>query len=132
MSEFYVKRILLPSGKTVEVVYFHEAPAAEPVKAAPEVNLELCPSCSSELVYPTAWMEIENERWRIDLRCPECEHTRTDEFAHADVERFDVVLNRGTDQVIDRLEKLTHDNMANDIGLLIRAIHADALLPCDF
>ena len=57
-----LKRIVLPSGKTIEVVYF-EHPAAAPPASAPGPDvaaveapssdrlLHICPDCESSLVY---------------------------------------------------------------------------------
>ena len=60
MSDFQVKRIILPSGKAVEIVYLQSAPGAtassdETLVAA---ALELCPECDGELVHPLAWHEL--------------------------------------------------------------------------
>jgi hypothetical protein len=62
MGEFHVKRITLPSGKTVEIVYYQMAdgePAAAPmpdqIEAAAELHvrrIELCPDCTSDRVHP--------------------------------------------------------------------------------
>src|SRR5436853_7526140 len=65
-----LKRIVLPSGKTIEVVYF-EHPAAPPPADAPELAsapevapaeapsadrlLHVCADCESNLVYPVQW-----------------------------------------------------------------------------
>ncbi len=69
-----LKRIVLPSGKTIEVVYFEsltaapaaphdampsEAPQVEPHKGT-ERDLHVCPDCSSDLVYPVAWEEADD------------------------------------------------------------------------
>ena len=64
----FVKRVVLPSGKTIEVVYFKEAglpppadgqgPAATELPAAePHQDLHVCVECSSEFVYPLQWEE---------------------------------------------------------------------------
>ena len=63
----YVKRVLLPSGKTIEVVYFREAlpvdeaqdtlPATDGPPAEPHQELHVCMECSSGLVYPVQWEE---------------------------------------------------------------------------
>jgi len=67
MSDFQVKRIILPSGKAVEIVYLQSAPGAP---ASSDENLvaaalELCPECDGELVHPTAWHELSPGRWEI-------------------------------------------------------------------
>ena len=62
-----VRKIVLPSGKSIEVVRFsgeNEAP--------PSSGLHLCPDCSSDLVQPVAWSEADGERWELVLSCPNC------------------------------------------------------------
>ena len=53
-----VRRVVLPSGKTIEVVYFADSEGGQ-VANAPTGDLHVCPDCTSTLVYPTAWEEGE-------------------------------------------------------------------------
>ena len=46
-------------------------PAGAP--QAGDIDLHVCPECSSHLVYPLEWAPVDNCHWRVDLRCPECE-----------------------------------------------------------
>ena len=53
-----VKKVVLPSGKTIEIVYFADADelqAPAPARTAPDTDLHVCPDCASHLVYPLAW-----------------------------------------------------------------------------
>ena len=131
MGDFHIKRIILPSGKSVEIVYFHaEDTLLEADDAA--LNLESCPECTSELVYPVSWRETEGDCWEIELRCPNCEWEERGIYRHGDVERFDEVLNKGTDRLIDDLEHLTKANMQADIDRFVEALQTDAIMPMDF
>src|SRR3954452_23031058 len=71
-----LKRIVLPSGKTIEVVYFEHPAAAPPRAGAPpepvaaETNstdrlLHVCLDCESNLVYPVQWEEPDESHWQI-------------------------------------------------------------------
>jgi hypothetical protein len=57
----YVRRVVLPSGRAIEVVYFEnlaEAAATEPLptrERGPLKELQVCPDCDRELVYPVEW-----------------------------------------------------------------------------
>ena len=87
MGEYHVKRIVLPSGKTVEIVYY-QADGGEPIitearevepEAAPSRHvrrIELCSGCGGERVHPIDWNEVEDMRWQLSLRCPDCEWSR--------------------------------------------------------
>jgi phage-related protein len=124
-----VKRVALPSGKTIEVVYFNQTPAVE---AAPPEELHLCCECDSQLVYPTQWREVERCMWEVSLRCPNCEWEITDVFDQDTVERFDEELDRGTDSLVDDLKRLVAANMEEEIERFSRALTGDHILPEDF
>jgi hypothetical protein len=76
MSEFQVKRIILPSGKAVEIVYLQSAPGVPAVNANDEnlvaAALELCPV--RRRARPSDGLARASAgRWEIERRCPECE-----------------------------------------------------------
>ena len=121
----YVKRVQLPSGKTIEVVLFRDAPAVEE-------DLHRCRGCPSELVYPTHWEEAGASSWRVTLRCPDCEAVREGVFEQKAVDAFDARLDAGTDAVADDLRRLTRANMADELTRFSAALAADAILPEDF
>src|SRR5689334_2916203 len=80
-TRHYVRRVVLPSGKTIEVVYFEEHPAVtgtapaapHPEQVSEAVDLHICGSCNSDLVYPLEWDEAGATHWEVSLRCPNCE-----------------------------------------------------------
>ena len=129
----YVRRVTLPSGKTIDVVYFESA-RAEAVQPAtpPSTELHICPDCASELVYPTHWEEAGPENWRVSLRCPNCEWNVTGIFTQDVVDDFDERLDEGTEQVVSDLRQLMHANMSDEIERFVAALEAEALLPEDF
>lgn len=136
----YVRRVVLPSGKTIEVVYFEDqvagsAPvAATPVPAHDEsVNdLHVCGSCASTLVYPTEWEEAGATHWEVTLRCPNCEWAGTGIFEQDLVERFDEELDRGTEALVRDLKRLAHANMEDEIERFTTALTEDHIVPEDF
>src|SRR3954466_15007759 len=68
----YVRRVTLPSGRQIEVVYF-EPLADEAARTAPAVeDLHVCPECDRDLVYPVDWEEASATHWEVELRCPNC------------------------------------------------------------
>jgi hypothetical protein len=135
----YVKKVVLPSGKTIEVVYFdsNRALAAERAVPAEDVGrvrheLHICRACDSELVYPTEWEEAGPEYWRVALRCPNCEWTASGVFPQDLVDLFDERLDHGTEQVVGDLRRLMQANMSEEIDRFVAALDAGALLPEDF
>jgi len=140
MGDFHVKRIILPSGKAVEIVYFDATredlaepaprPAPEPVDETPQ--LECCPACSCEMVHPLDWREAECDAWELELRCPNCGWCERGVYAQEVVERYDAVLNEGTDTLIEALEKASRENMEADIERFVQALERDLIEPFDF
>jgi hypothetical protein len=137
-SHHYVRRVVLPSGKTIEVVYFDEhtatAPAAlgELVHPATTEDLHVCASCDSTLVYPLEWEEASTTHWEVTLRCPNCEWTGAGVFAQTTVERFDEELDRGTEALVRDLKRLMHANMEDEIERFVSALQGDHIVPDDF
>ena len=134
--QHYVRRVVLPSGKTIEVVYFQEttstpAPAPE-VDAATVSDLHVCEECSAPLVYPVEWEEAGPEHWEVSLRCPNCEWRGAGIFHQEIVERFDEELDNGSEALVRDLRRLMHANMEEEIDRFVRALGADQILPMDF
>ena len=133
-EDHYVKRVTLPSGKTIEVVYFESAQATceQPGTTAPRTDLHICAECDSRLVYPTEWEEAGPENWRVSLRCPNCEWSVTGVFGQELVDNFDECLDEGPEQLVSDLKQLMHANMSEEIDRFVEALDAGALLPEDF
>ncbi|MEA2410202.1 MAG: hypothetical protein QOC77_763 [Thermoleophilaceae bacterium] len=138
-----LKRIVLPSGKTIEVVYFEHPAAAPPetsgAPAAPAVepkveerDLHICPDCNSSLVYPVQWEEADESHWHITLRCPNCERTEEGVFGQPQCDGFDDELERGTDALTRDYKRLMTANLSEEIDRFARALEVDGILPADF
>jgi hypothetical protein len=134
----YVRRVVLPSGRAIEVVYFEhlaDAAAAEPLPAVERsgfLDLHVCPDCDRELVYPVEWSEVSTTHWEVLLRCPNCEWNDVGDFDQSTVDRFDDELDRGTEALMRDLKRLTQANMEDEIDRFVSALGADAILPEDF
>ena len=124
------RRVRLPSGKTIEVVYFGDLHA--PPGTGPAQDLHRCASCHADLVYPVTWEEAGSSHWRVTLRCPNCEWSDTGVFDQETVERFDEELDRGTDALVRDLKRLLRANMEDEIERFITALEGNHVLPEDF
>ena len=122
----YVRKVTLPSGKTIEVISFDDdlGPAQR--------DLHVCPECDSQLVYPVAWEEADGHRWAVSLRCPNCEWAVSDTFDEELIQRFDETLDHGTEALVADLRKLARANMEDDVERFIAALNAEYVLPEDF
>ena len=135
-----VRRIVLPSGRTIEVVSFDDvagqlaagqAPAKARKPAAAE-GLHVCCDCHSKLVYPTDWEEEGQDKWFVELHCPNCDWTGGGIFEQDLLDEFDEELDRGMEELAADLGRLARSNMAEDVDRFISALKADAIHPMDF
>jgi hypothetical protein len=120
-----VRRIVLPSGRTIEVVRFHET--EESTK-----GLHICPDCCSDLVQPVAWAEAPDEHWELTLECPNCGWITDGVYEREDVDRLEERLDEGLADMLRDLQRLTQANMAEQIDRFVAALHADLIVPEDF
>lgn len=121
-----VRRIVLPSGRTIEVVRFHEADPAAPQ------GLHVCPSCESQLVQPIAWSEASEAKWDLLLSCPNCFWACEGTFTEDEVHSLEEELDHGLEDMLRDLQRLTQANMADEIERFTSALHGDHILPEDF
>ena len=151
----FIKRVVLPSGKIIEVVYFKDADRSGAVPrsgaaaaagdtprvvgsdqsgavAKPVRDLHVCPECESGLVQPAEWEESGPHDWLVTLSCPNCGTSREGVFSQETVEAFDEELDRGADTLARDYRSLARANMAEEIDRFVAALTADALLPMDF
>ena len=130
-QEPYVKRVTLPSGKSIEVLYFGDQTAGVRSDGDQQL-LHVCGECESSLVYPTDWQEAGPEHWEVDLRCPNCEWRGTGVFPQNVVESFDDELDRGIDVLLSDYRALVNSNMEDEIDRFAKALEVGAILPADF
>jgi hypothetical protein len=122
-----VRRISLPSGKSIEVVRFdggHQAPARD--------GLHICRDCDSELVQPIEWRATADDRWDLTLYCPNCDSSCRGVYDQQQVERLEEQLDIGVEVIVRDLQRLTSANMADEIERFASALEADLILPEDF
>ena len=120
-----VRRIILPSGRTIEVIR-----SSEPDDHRRE--LHICPSCESSLVQPVHWSETANGHWDLALECPNCAWAQTGTFSRLQVERLEDHLDEGLTDMITDLQRLTQANMTADIDRFVAALDNGLILPEDF
>ncbi len=132
-----VRRVVLPSGKTIEVVYFEDRPV--PARSTPAATpspdpagLHVCPRCASELVQPLDWSEAGPSHWEMTLGCPDCEWSADGVFSQELVDSFEEELDRGAQALARDFKRLSHANMEDGIDRFVRALQDDHVLPMDF
>jgi hypothetical protein len=121
-----VHRIVLPSGRRIEVVRFREDAAAD------RRPLHICPECSSSLVQPVYWSEASADHWELLLSCPNCEWSSEGTYTQAEVEELEDRLEEGLADMLADLQRLAQANMADEIDRFAHALEANLILPEDF
>lgn len=153
MSEYRTRKITLPGGREVEVVYLGELPAEvcpdgwlevpggdveEALEAAFTVfdrlghELWMCDECGGDMVRPLAMRERDDGRWYVERTCPECEWHHEGSFGRAEVEEFHDALEEGTEELLTALRHMARLNMEDDITRMIDALGTDRIEPMDF
>lgn len=122
-----VRRIVLPSGRSIEVVRFDEE-----AYVRPQTGLHICPECESELVQPVEWGEATEERWELTLHCPNCDWISHGSFDQDQVMELEEQLDEGIAAILCDLKRLATANMADEIERFATALEADLILPEDF
>lgn len=122
-----VHRIVLPSGRRIEVVRFDDDGTG--VESRP---LHICPECSSPLVQPLSWSEAEDDHWVLLLSCPNCEWGTEDLYSQSEVEELEDRLEDGLSDLLNDLHRLAQANMADEIDRFVSALAAGLILPEDF
>jgi hypothetical protein len=121
-----VRRIVLPSGRSIEVVRFHDVDQSVPR------GLHVCPECDSDLVQPVAWAEAAEDSWELVLSCPNCHWTVEGVYTEQQVHELEERLDEGLADMLRDLQRLTQANMADQIDRFVAALQADQVLPEDF
>jgi hypothetical protein len=131
-----VSTVDLPSGKVLEVI--QPETGARYTRVRPlaledsDRDLCVCQMCASELVEPVEWESAGGDRWRVALRCPDCDYWTEGVFSQECVDRFDERLDDGTSVLLEDLKRLEQANMSDAVDRFVGALQAGAILPEDF
>jgi hypothetical protein len=120
-----IRRIVLPSGRSIEVVRFY-------LTDADVQGLHICPQCDSRLVQPVDWAEAPQGFWELLLHCPNCFWIDEGVFDQDQVDALEENLDEGLADMLSDLRRLTQANMSEEIERFAAALHADLILPEDF
>jgi hypothetical protein len=111
-----VRRIVLPSGRSIEVVRFDDS-------TVPTVRqLHICPDCACE----------PEQQWQMTLECPNCSWLQTGVYNQLEIELLEEHLDSGVEEMINDLRRLTRANMVSEVERFVAALAHDLILPEDF
>jgi hypothetical protein len=130
------QRVVLPGGYAIEMTPHaqssRERGDGQQKERTGLDELHVCPDCSCELVQPTDWEPVGRDRWRVDLRCPECEWRGLGVHDQRTMDRFDEVLDDGTESLLADLTELSRAIMEEEVDHFVDALRRDLVLPEDF
>lgn len=98
----------------------------------PDVELEHCPSCEQDFVYPVQWESVTHRSWWMQLRCGACDSWREVTVPNGVAERFDTELDRRADVMHRALDRLDRAEMVTSANTLITALRLDLIDAADF
>jgi hypothetical protein len=73
-----------------------------------------------------------DRRWRLERRCPECEWRAVGDYDQPVLDRYDDVLLDATGSMLAELDRITRENMEDEVRRFVTALAADQILPEDF
>ncbi|MEZ5073217.1 MAG: hypothetical protein R2691_00050 [Solirubrobacterales bacterium] len=109
-----------------------QQPDTRPAAARVGGELHVCPECGSGLVHPIDWTPLDADHWHVALRCPECEWRTEGTYEQRVLNRFDRVLDAGTDALLADLRRLERMNMEEELRRFSAVLSEDLVLPEDF
>lgn len=95
-------------------------------------DLQRCPECAADSVYPVDWEAFGETHWWIALRCGACA-TRAEVLVdNAAAQRFDRDLDRAQDQMVDAADRLELEIMSAQVEVFTTALESDLIHADDF
>jgi hypothetical protein len=68
-----------------------------------------CDHCGRDCVNPVAWLEHDEDRWWVRVRCGHCQRIRELVIDNEQARQFDADLDRGVNEIARRLSRLSRD-----------------------
>ena len=84
------------------------------------------------MVQPLDATPVEANCWWVDRRCPECAWEGGGIYPQRVLDRFDAILDDGTEALREDLAKLQRTNMEEELAQFATALQAGQILPEDF
>ena len=130
-----IQKVVLPGGHVIQMSPHANAPRESGDRCEQKAGtraLHICPECSSGLVHPTDWEPAGRARWRVDLRCPECEWFGSEVHDQKVMDAFDEILDDGTEGLLGDLSELSRAIMEEEVERFIDALRRDLIVAEDF
>ena len=68
-----------------------------------------CERCGYDLINPIAWLEYDEDRWWVRVRCGNCQTVREVVIDNEQARQFHVDLDRGKSEIARSLSRVTQE-----------------------
>ena len=131
----YVRRVTLPSGRSIEVVYFEPLAAEAAGAARPSRRSTTCTSAPSAIATSsTPWTgrRPPSRTGRSSCAAPTASGTRSARTTRPPSTASTSIWTSGTEALVKDLRRLVQANMEAEAERFAAALDANAILPEDF
>jgi len=98
----------------------------------PDSGLHQCPLCHGDYVVPVWWDALDDDRWQMLLRCPQCETFRDVVASNEVANEYEVALAKGMETIAASLYRSDRERMAGEVDVFIAALERDLIDAADF
>lgn len=95
-------------------------------------ELQTCPLCKSDLVYPVERYQVNDLEWNVLLLCPNCMCKREMVVDRETVRELLKNARVGREHIIRELDGMQKQNMQDEVDKFIEALSQNNILPIDF
>lgn len=138
-NEYFIQRIILAQGQVFDLVCFDENESVDSVieeimteLQKKKIELQTCPLCRTNLVYPVERYQMNDMEWRVLMLCPNCLCKRELLVDRETVRELLKTARVGRESIMKELDNMQKKNMAEELDKFITALQKDHILPIDF
>ncbi|MHB8967393.1 MAG: hypothetical protein ACYC57_03920 [Thermoleophilia bacterium] len=138
-EDYFIQRIILAEGQILDLVCFDNNEAAGDVieeimneLQKRKQELQTCPLCKSNLVYPVERSQVNDAEWKVLMLCPNCLCKREMVVDRETVRELLKAARIGREYLMKELDSMQKKNMEEESDKFISALNRDHILPIDF
>lgn len=138
-SDYFIQRVILADGQIIDLVCFDDNEAVDTViedimteLQKRKIELQTCPLCKSDLVYPVERSQINDVEWKVLMLCPNCLCKREMVVERETVRELLRNARVGRESLMKELDSMQKKNMEEEAEKFISALNKDHILPIDF
>jgi hypothetical protein len=138
-ADYFIQRVILAKGQIIDLVCFDEDEAADDVieeimteLQKKKLELQTCPLCKSDLVYPVERSQVNDAEWKVLMLCPNCLCKREMVVDRETVRELLKNARVGRESLMKELDCMQKKNMEEEAEKFIAALSKDHILPIDF